>query len=413
MRRRRARRAPPRPHAAALRSRRDRPGRRRFLDDLLVAALQRAVALAERDHAALAVAEDLHLDVARVGHEAFEDRRGRRRSWPARCAARSSNRSRSSLGVGAELHADAAAAGGALQHHRDSRCARPRRSASSTSASTPVPGSSGTPLALAISRAVCLRPKARRCSGRGPMKAMPAAASRSAKRGILRQKAVAGMHRLGAGRSAGRDHRVDVEIARRGRRRPEPHGLVGVEHRPGEAVGVGIDRDGGDAQPPQRAADPGGDLAAVGDQNLAEHQSLGAPDQHADRRRVEAVAGIVDLRAVGDDAEHVHLGAEFDVVAGLRHAIDDGEFARGLDRHVHEEVDVGHDVALGHAVPADLQQEILAAGVQVSGAMAEAHGVGSRTSRRRPTCRAGRSCRPSRVSMTLPSLDITCVPVVT
>ena len=39
--------------------------RRRLLDDLLVAALQRALALAEVDEVAVAVAEDLHLDVAR------------------------------------------------------------------------------------------------------------------------------------------------------------------------------------------------------------------------------------------------------------------------------------------------------------------------------------------------------------
>ena len=41
------------------------------------------------------------------------------------------------------------------------------------------------------------------------------------------------------------------------------------------------------------------------------------PDQDPDRRRVEAVAGIVDLRAIGDDAEHVHLGDQLDIVAGL------------------------------------------------------------------------------------------------
>ena len=51
-------------------------GRRRLLDQLLVAALDRAVALAEMDHVAVAVGEDLDLDVARVGQVALEvDRR--------------------------------------------------------------------------------------------------------------------------------------------------------------------------------------------------------------------------------------------------------------------------------------------------------------------------------------------------
>src|SRR5260221_10954584 len=39
------------------------------------------------------------------------------------------------------------------------------------------------------------------------------------------------------------------------------------------------------------------------------------PDQHAYRGRTEAVAGVVDLRAVRDDAEHIHLGPHLDIVA--------------------------------------------------------------------------------------------------
>ena len=41
--------------------------RRRFLDHLLVAALQRAVALEQMDDIAVLVAEHLHLDMARAG----------------------------------------------------------------------------------------------------------------------------------------------------------------------------------------------------------------------------------------------------------------------------------------------------------------------------------------------------------
>ena len=43
--------------------------RRRFLDDFLMAALHRAIALAEMDRVALAVGEHLDLDVARVLEE--------------------------------------------------------------------------------------------------------------------------------------------------------------------------------------------------------------------------------------------------------------------------------------------------------------------------------------------------------
>ena len=51
-------------------------GRRRDLDDLLVAALHRAVALEQVDDVAGAVGEDLHLDVARADHRLLEEDRG-------------------------------------------------------------------------------------------------------------------------------------------------------------------------------------------------------------------------------------------------------------------------------------------------------------------------------------------------
>ncbi len=49
---------------------------RGLLQDLLVAALEGAVAVAEGDDLALAVAEDLHLDVAGVFDEAFQEDAG-------------------------------------------------------------------------------------------------------------------------------------------------------------------------------------------------------------------------------------------------------------------------------------------------------------------------------------------------
>ena len=58
--------------AASISSRSARRDRRRgrFLDQLLVTALDRALALAERENAALPVREDLHLDVT-AGTSAF------------------------------------------------------------------------------------------------------------------------------------------------------------------------------------------------------------------------------------------------------------------------------------------------------------------------------------------------------
>ena len=51
------------------------------------------------------------------------------------------------------------------------------------------------------------------------------------------------------------------------------HGLVGHRDMARAAIGVGIDRDRLDAEPPRRLDDPAGDLAAIGDQDLGEHQT--------------------------------------------------------------------------------------------------------------------------------------------
>ncbi len=87
-------------------------------------------------------------------------------------------------------------------------------------------------------------------SGVGPMKAMPSASSRRAKLVFSAEEAVAGVNGLSARRLAGGDHGIDVEVRFRGRSRPEAHGFIGELHRLGEAIGIGIDRDRGDAHAP-------------------------------------------------------------------------------------------------------------------------------------------------------------------
>ena len=85
-------------------------GRGRFLDDLLVAALHRAFALEQVHAAAMRVAEDLHLDVARPLEEALEHE-----AAVAECAfglaARAADRLVERRGFAHDAHALAAAAG--------------------------------------------------------------------------------------------------------------------------------------------------------------------------------------------------------------------------------------------------------------------------------------------------------------
>jgi hypothetical protein len=85
-------------------------GGRRLLDHLLVAALQRAVALEQVDRiAVVAVAEHLHLDMARVCRRISRSAPGRRRRRPWPRAARRPARRRNPRRIDA-AHALAAAA---------------------------------------------------------------------------------------------------------------------------------------------------------------------------------------------------------------------------------------------------------------------------------------------------------------
>ena len=93
-------------------------------------------------------------------------------------------------------------------------------------------------------------------------------------RGVLGEEAVARMDRLGAGDLAGGDDVGDGEVALRGRGRADADALVG--HADVHRVGVGgrMDRDGLDAHLLAGAVDAERDLAAVGDQDLLEHGRL-------------------------------------------------------------------------------------------------------------------------------------------
>jgi hypothetical protein len=78
------------------------------------------------------------------------------------------------------------------------------------------------------------------------------------------------MDRLRVGHSAAAMIAGNVEIALRGRRRPDAYRLVGERDVLGVAVGFGSDDDRLDAELAARALDAQRDLAAIGDQDLVE-----------------------------------------------------------------------------------------------------------------------------------------------
>ena len=102
------------------------PRRRRALDQLLMPALERAVALAEVAHGAAAVADDLHLDVARATDDALDvevavAERGRGLGAAARVGLVQL------VDAADDPHAAPAAAGDRLDHHRSRRRAPSER----------------------------------------------------------------------------------------------------------------------------------------------------------------------------------------------------------------------------------------------------------------------------------------------
>ena len=98
--------------------------RRALLHHLLMAALQRTVAVAEHQHATVAVAEGLYFHMPRRGDAAFHEqpRVAELRLGQALHRREPIHQLRLVL---AARHADAAAAGGALEHHRIAELPRP------------------------------------------------------------------------------------------------------------------------------------------------------------------------------------------------------------------------------------------------------------------------------------------------
>ena len=108
--------------------------------------------------------------------------------------------------------------------------------------------------------------------GRRPDPGEAGGLDRSRKRRVLGQEAVARVHRAGAGALRGVDDRLDLEIALGRRRRPDQIRLVRVGDVQRGAIGLRIDGDRAEPELSEGAEDADRDLAAVGDQNLVEHE---------------------------------------------------------------------------------------------------------------------------------------------
>ena len=241
-----------------------------LLDHFLIAALDRAFALAEINDVAVLVAQHLDLDVARIGDE-FLDEHAVVAEGGLRLRLRPCEAFRHlGLGIG-NAHALAAAAGGSLDHHRIADLLGDLYRLDLVGDHTEMAGHGGD--VCGGRRFLGLDLVAHGGDGLGvrPDEHDAGGFQRLGERLALGQEAVAGMHGLGARRLAGRQNLVDQQVALGRFGRADGDGGIGHLDMQGVLVGLGIDRDGLDPHAAGGLDDPAGDFAAIGNQNTLEH----------------------------------------------------------------------------------------------------------------------------------------------
>src|SRR5258708_19107368 len=314
--------------------------RRRFLHHLLMAPLQRAVALAQMHRVFMRVGEDLDLDVAwplevllEVDHGVGERR--------LRLASRHVHGiEQCRLGMH-YAHTPAAAAAGGLDDHRVAHLARDTHDFLAVFGQRALRAGNGRYAGLGHRRfradlvahqADVLGPRADEDEAR--------AFHLLGKVGVLGETAIAGMDRLGVGHFGRADDRWYVEIARRRRWRPDPDRFFGHLHELRLGIGLGMDHHRADAHLATGALDAKRDLAPVGDQDLLEH--LGQDEK--------GLAVLDRLTVLDEDRLHAARSVGLDLVHEL-HRLDDADGVALLHRlpHFDEHLGVGRGRALESA----------------------------------------------------------------
>ena len=236
-----------------------------------MAALDRAVALAEVDGLAFAVAEHLELDMLRVAEIFFhvDGVVAERRAGFGRGLAHQAFELRF---FRHDLHAAAAAARRRLDQDRVADLGRQllglagadQRAVGAGDQRQAEPGRGALGLDLVAHDADML--------GLGPDPDDVVAFDDLGELGVFRQEAVAGMDGVGVDDLGGRDDVGHVEVGISRRRRADADRFVGQADMHGVAVGGRVDRHCLDAHFVTGAVNPERDLAAVGDQQLLDHQ---------------------------------------------------------------------------------------------------------------------------------------------
>jgi len=246
-------------------------GRRRFLHHLLVAALDAAFALVEVKNVAVLVAEYLDLDVARIEDEFLDEHAVIAEAAEPLALGRLEAFAHVLLSVG-QPHALAAATRAGLHHHR---IADFRRNPHRVFGILDLADETGDDIHARFFRqllALDLVPHRRDGVHRRADEGDVLLRERLGKARPLGQEAISRMHRIGPSLLAGGDDLVRDQIAFSRGRRADMHRLVRHGDEGRARIGIGIDRNRGDAHAAGGLDHPASDFAAIGDEDLVEHQ---------------------------------------------------------------------------------------------------------------------------------------------
>ena len=223
-----------------------------LLDELLVAALQRAVAGRHDDDVAVHVGQALGLDVAGVVEVALDEALAATERGDG-LADRGVEQVGDLLQGAGDLQAATAAAERRLDRHRQAVLLGERDDL--VGARRPGRRCRGPAARRRAARCGGRRP-CRRASGSlpaaGPIQVSPASMTACGEVGVLGQEPVARVHRVGAGLRRRVEDLADVEVRLRRRAAPEGEGLVGELHVQCVAIGIGVHRHGLRARRPCR-----------------------------------------------------------------------------------------------------------------------------------------------------------------
>ena len=243
--------------------------RGRLLDQLLVPALQRAVAGGDHDDVAVQVGQALGLDVARLVEVALDEAL----TAPERrdgLAGRRLEQLGDLLQRAGDLQPAPAAAVRRLDRHRQAVLGREGHDLVRVPDRVGRSGDQGRVRARRdVARLDLVAEGVDRLGG-GPDPGQPGVDHGLGERGVLGQEAVAGVHRVGSAAAGDVEQLLDRQVAVAGSGPTQRVGLVGHLHVQGVAVRIGVHGHRPHAAVLARPGDPDGDLAAVCDQHCAD-----------------------------------------------------------------------------------------------------------------------------------------------